>query len=230
MRTRIFSWLGREFIELSGEAPPRASVEEETTEIFRRFEGELRGLGLSLENTVRTRLWGRDKQARALGTAARSKVLGDKARASSSSFVSQSYFDSTARVGLDLLAMRPSRPDCERKPVEFEPPRNYLCYLGYDSVVFFSGYTSAAGSLEEQVAEVLKAVAGARAVSGGLTQDFTKTGRLSVFLQRNQKLDRLNDLLSNETWLDISNVEFGFVDGFAGDQCLIEIEATAMIP
>lgn len=230
MRIRIFSWLGREFIELSGEAPPRASVEEETTEIFRRFEGELGRLGLSLENTVRTRLWGRDKQARTLGSAARAKILGDKARASSSSYVSQSHFDSAARVGLDLLAMRPSRPNFERKPVDFEPPRNYLCYLRYDSVVFFSGYTSADGSLEEQVAGALKAVAGARAVSGGLTQDFTKTGRLSVFLERDQKLDRLNDLLSKETWLDISNVEFGFVDGFAGDRCLLEIEATAMIP
>ena len=38
MQKRIYSWLGREFIELSGEAQPATSVEEETDDLFRRFE------------------------------------------------------------------------------------------------------------------------------------------------------------------------------------------------
>ena len=74
MQKKIFSWLGGEFIELSGEAPPGTSVEEETVALFRSFELELKTHGLSLENTVRTRLWGRDKEARNLGTGARSKI------------------------------------------------------------------------------------------------------------------------------------------------------------
>ena len=75
MKKRIFSWLSREFVELSAEARPAALVEEETSSLFRSFEQELKTHGLSLENTVRTRLWGRDRDARNLGTAARSKIL-----------------------------------------------------------------------------------------------------------------------------------------------------------
>ena len=92
MQKKIFSWLGRELIELSGEARPAASVEEETISLFRSFEQELKTHGLSLENTVRTRLWGRDREARNLGTAARSKILTGSAKAASSSYVSTESF------------------------------------------------------------------------------------------------------------------------------------------
>src|SRR5215470_16684984 len=80
MQTRIHSWLGREFIELSGEAQAAASVEQETNNLFQRFEQELKGHGLSLQNTVRTRAWGKDREARTLATAARSKILTGDAK------------------------------------------------------------------------------------------------------------------------------------------------------
>jgi hypothetical protein len=80
VQKRIFSWQGREFIDLSSEARPAASVEEETSSLFRTFEQELKTHGLSLQNTVRTRLWGRDRDARNLATAARSKILTGSAK------------------------------------------------------------------------------------------------------------------------------------------------------
>ena len=64
MTKRIFSWLGREFVELSSEAGSGATATEEAREIFRRFDEELRAIGLSLDHTVRTRLWGRDRGSR----------------------------------------------------------------------------------------------------------------------------------------------------------------------
>ena len=228
METRIFSWLGREFVEISGEARAGASVEAATAELFQKFANALTPLGLSLDNTVRIRVFGRDRQARTDATAARSKILSGNRRAASSSFISQEWFDSNGAAGLELLAMRPLNSAATRKPADFEPARNYLCYLRYDSVVFYSGYTSAAETLEDQVSEILKAIAGARAISGALTQDFRRTGRLSVFLQRTQNLGVVKDLLAKETWVDMANVEFTFVDGFAGEKYLLEIEATAL--
>jgi hypothetical protein len=82
--------------------------------------------------------------------------------------------------------------------------------------------------LEDQVSEVLKAITGARAISGALTQDFRKTGRLSIFLHRSQKLSVAKDFLAKVNWIDLANVEFRLVDGFAGDKYLLEIEATAL--
>jgi hypothetical protein len=146
----------------------------------------------------------------------------------SSSFISPQWFDADATAGVELLAMKPLNSSAERHPVEFEPARNYLCYLRYDSVVFYSGYTSDADTLNDQVTEVLKTITGARAISGGLTQDFRKTGRLSVFLHRSQSLGIVKDFLAKETWIDLANVDYRLVDGFAGDKYLLEIEATAL--
>jgi hypothetical protein len=228
MKSRLFTWLGRDFIEIIGEGKAGVSPDVATQNLFVTFENELGSHGFSLENTARIRVWGRDKDARTLATAARSKILAGQRKAASSSFISQQWFDSDGIVGLELIAMKPMSSGAERRPVEFEPPRNYLCYLRYDSVVFYSGYTSTSDTLEDQVSEVLKAVGGARAVSGTLTQDFRKTGRLSVFLHRSQKLSAVKELLAKESWIDLANVEFRLVDGFAGDKYLLEIEATAL--
>jgi enamine deaminase RidA (YjgF/YER057c/UK114 family) len=226
VQKRIFSWLGREWIELSGEARPGTSIEEETTSLFRSFEQELKTHGLSLENTVRTRLWGKDREARNLGTAARSKILVDSTKASSSSYVSPHRFDSDANVALDLLAMKPSRAGSERRPVEFQPPRNYLCYLRYDSVVFLSGYTSDAKTLEEQLTKVINSVASGLIVAGTL---WDKLVRISLFLHRSQKLETLKELLERAPALPANcQAEFGFVDGYAGEKSLLEVEATAL--
>ena len=156
----------------------------------------------------------------------RSKILTDSAKAASSSYVSTNRFDSDARIALDLLATRPLRADAERRPVEFQPPRNYLCYLRHDSFVFLSGYTSAAETLEAQVSEIIKAVAGGLMVAGSI---WDKLVKVSPFLHRNQKLATLKELLGRGPALPANcQVEFGFVDGYAGDKSLIEIEATAL--
>jgi enamine deaminase RidA (YjgF/YER057c/UK114 family) len=224
---KIFSWLGGEFIELSGEASLGTSVEEETISLFRSFEQELKAHGLSLENTVRTRLWGRDRVARNLGTATRSKILTGSAKAASSSYVSMNRFDSDARVAVDLLATRPSRMSAERRPVEFQPPRNYLCYLRQDSFVFLSGYKSAAETFETQVSEIIKAVGGGLMVAGSM---WDKLVKVSLFLHRSQKLETLRELLGSGPVLPANcQIEFGFVDGYAGDKSLLEVEATALM-
>jgi enamine deaminase RidA (YjgF/YER057c/UK114 family) len=226
VQKRIFSWQGREFVDLSGEAKSAASVEAETDSLFQSFEQELKTHGLSLENTVRTRLWGRDREARNLGTAARSKILTGRTKASSSSYISPHRFDSDARVALDLLAMRASRADAERRPVEFEPQRNYLCYLRFDSFVFLSGYTSDAETLENQVPQVIKSVASGLTVAGTM---WDKLVKISLFLHRSQKLETLKGLLERGPALPANcQIEFSFVDGYAGDKSLLEVEATAL--
>jgi len=202
------------------------SIEEETVSLFRSFEQELKAHGLSLENTVRTRLWGRDREARNLGTAARSKILTGSAKAASSSYDSMNRFDSDARIALNLVAMKPSRADAERRPVEFQPPRNYLCYLRHDSFVFLSGYTSAAETLQDQVSEIIKAVAGGLMVAGSMWDELVK---VSLFLHRSQKLATLKELLARGPALPANcQIEFGFVDGYAGDKSLLEVEASAL--
>src|SRR6185503_20266450 len=132
MKTKLFTWLGREFVEIAGEGRSGAAPEAAVNELFQQFEAALKSHGLSLDNAARIRVWGRDKDARALATAARSKILTGNRRAASSSFISRQWFDSDANAGLELLSMRPFKPGAERRPVDFEAARDYLCYLRYD--------------------------------------------------------------------------------------------------
>jgi enamine deaminase RidA (YjgF/YER057c/UK114 family) len=226
MKTKLFSWLGREFVEIVGEGKAGAPPESAANELFQRFEAELKSHGLSLDNTARIRVWGRDRDARTLATAARSKILTGNRKAASSSFISREWFDSDATAGLELLAMRPLDSGAERRPVDFEPARNYLCYLRYDSVLFYSGFTSDSPTLEEQVPDVLRTLANAFAVSGA---NWSQVVKLSILLDRTQKLEVLRNLLTQGSKVNVPEVEISFVDGFAGEKYLLEIEATALI-
>ena len=122
MRKKIFTWLGKEFVELSSETKPAATATIEAQELFQQFDQELKSHGLSLDNTVRSRLWGRDRQSRDLGSDARVKLLSGKARSASSSYIAPGHFDSAAKVAIDLQAMRPNGPNLAKRIVEYDPP------------------------------------------------------------------------------------------------------------
>ena len=122
--------------------------------------------------------------------------------------------------------MRPLTSSPQRHPVDFEPPRNYLCYLEYDSVLFFSGFTAEAVTLEQQVRDVLTTLDGAFAKA---RTDWSKVMKLSLLLQRGSNVDRVRQVLTQANRLTVPEIEFTFVDGFAGEKYLLEIEATATV-
>ena len=121
--------------------------------ILDRIERVSAGLGFSLDDTVRTRLWARDRESRNLGSQARSRRMSGKARSASSSYIAAAHLDSGASVALDFLAMR---SDGEKKLVEYDPPIVPLRYLDLEGRVFLSGVTSTTGDLAQQVSEILR--------------------------------------------------------------------------
>ncbi len=224
MEKRIFKWLGHEFFQFSGEARQGAAAGAATEELLRRFEEELKPHALSLDHAVRVRVWGRDRDARTLATAARSKIFAGGRRAASSSFISRQWFDSEGSAGLELLAMRPLDASARGRPVDFAPPRNYLYYLDFDGVIFFSGFTSEAATLEQQVADVLATYD--QAIAHAKT-DWNNVKKLSVLLQRDYDVAVVRGALAQANSGHVPEIEFSFVDGFAGEKYLLEIEATA---
>ena len=226
MRKRLFSWLGKEFVELTGEAESAASATEEAQALFQRFDHELRGHGLSLDNTVRTRLWGKDRESRDLGSTERVKILSGKARSASSSFISPTHFDSGARVAIDLWAMRPSRPDLQKVLKEYDPPITPLRYLIYDSVVVLSGVTAVLPTLEEQMADILPRIEGSLKNAGS---SWKQAVRISFLLHRSQNFRTLDTIFKKHVNASIPQTEYFHVDGYSSAGKLIEIEVTATI-
>ncbi len=226
MRKKIFLRHEREFIALSGEGQPGKKVGEETQDLFRRADKELKELSLSLENTVRIRIWGKDGEARNQATAERSRILTERTKASSSSYICPGYFDSSANVALNLIAMRPATPNLDRRPVDFDPPRNYLRYLIYDSFLFLSGFTSAGSNLDNQLVQILSEIEVSLA-DGGASWDNVIAA--SFYLHRSQKVKLLKDLLEKERKAGLAQMELCFVDGFASEERLLEVEVTAKI-
>lgn len=225
MTKKIFSWLGKEFVELSSEAKSSATATEQVREIFLRFDQELRAMGLSLDNTVRSRLWGRDKESRNLGSEERTRALSGKARSASSSYIAPVHFDSNALVALDLLAMRPSRAGGEKTLKEYDPPIVPLRYLIYDSVVFLSGVTAVLPTLDNQLADILPRISGSLADAG---TSWERVVKVSFYLHRSQRPETLKALFQKTVKAEIPQMDYSFVDGYSAEGKLIEIETTAI--
>jgi len=226
MHKRIFSWLGKEFVELSGEAKTASTATEEAHELFQRFDHELQTHGLSLDHTVRSRLWGRDRESRDQGSNERVKILSGKARSASSSYIAPVHFDSNAKVAIDLLAMRPSRSESQKFLKEYDPPIVPLRYLTYDSVVVLSGVTAVLATLDEQLDNILPRIEDSLKNSGS---SWDRVAKVSFFLHRSQKLETLKELFGSRVPAKIPAMEYSFVDGYSSAGKLCEIEVTATL-
>lgn len=225
MRKIIFEWFGKEFVELSAEGKAGLPASAETQEILQRFDLELRQMGLSLEYTVRTRLWAKDRESRNLGSDERVKILSGKARSVSSSYIAPIHFESEAHVALDLLAMRPSRPELQKRLKEYDPPIIPLRYLVFDRIVFLSGVTSTLPALTDQVPDILSRISGSLTDAGSSWQ---KAVQVSFFLHRSEKLEVLKESFQKVVKTQILQTEYAYVDGYSAAGKLLEIEVTAL--
>jgi enamine deaminase RidA (YjgF/YER057c/UK114 family) len=224
MRKRLFTWLGKEFIELSGEARSAATASQEAQELFRRFDHELAIHGLSLGNTVRSRLWARDHESRDRGSNERVKILSGPARSASSSYISPTHFDSSAKVAVDLLAMRPARSQSEKRVVEYDPPIVPIRFLVYESVIALSGVTAVLPSLDEQLDDIVPRITGSLKDAGS---SWERVERVSFYLHRSETVEHLTDLFRRRVNAAIPQIDYSFVDGYSSAGKLCEIEVTA---
>ena len=224
MRVTMFPWLGREFVSLSCEGVAQGTVIGETQAMYHRLDVELRGLGLSLDNTVRTRLWAKDRESRDLGGGERVKILSGNARSASSSYIAPDFFTSDARVATDLIALKPRRQEAAKTLKEYDPPLIPLRYLIYDSLVILSGVTAVLPSLSDQMADILPRIEGSLTDAGS---SWDKAVKVSFFLHRSEKLETLKGLFESTVKAEIPQVEYAFVDGYSTPGKLIEIEVTA---
>jgi len=80
MRKRLFNWQGQRFVHLWLEAEPGGSAEQQSLRLFERAGAELKPHGLALDrNIVRSRVYGRTREARDVISAVRGKSFSGTA-------------------------------------------------------------------------------------------------------------------------------------------------------
>src|SRR5205823_12477394 len=121
MRLTVFSWLDNEFIRLYAEGQPGLAVPEATRAVLGRIGAQLAAYGLALDDTMRTRLFARDRAGRDAGSAARREVMSNKARSASSGLVAPAVINSDAAVALELVLLRSRQPGAEKLLREYDP-------------------------------------------------------------------------------------------------------------
>ena len=120
MRKRIYNWQGQRFGYIWLEGEPGQSLEKQSQGLFDRAGPELASLGLALDkNVVRTRVYGRTRDARNIVGAARTRAFSGQARAATSSFISPDHLDWYSDVALELWAM--AAPFLKRRQQVLKP-------------------------------------------------------------------------------------------------------------
>jgi len=224
MRTTVFRSNGHEFVSLTGEAPAANTAGEEMTALVAQMEASLKEQGLSLADTMRTRLWARDRASRDEASKVRRQTFDGPLRSVSSSFIMSDIFASEARVAMDLLAMHPAHPGTPKQLREYVPPIVPLRYLTLDDVVFLSGVTAVLPTLEDQVFDITRRIGESLADAG---TGWGKLMMMSCYLHRSQTVEGLSALLRKTVPSEPSFVEIGFADGYSEEGKLVEIETTA---
>lgn len=224
VQKKILQWLCREFVLISCEGRRAENAADEMEGVFGHLTAELQEEGLTLDHTIRTRLWAADRRSRDLGSEVRAKYNVGQRRAATSSYIMPSHFASDARVGLDLIALRPSGKNIEKIIIESEPPRKPINYLVVDSLVVLAGKTVVLPTLKDQLNEILPRIKGILTEAGS---NWKEVVQVSCYLHRSQKIAALKREFSKWVKVPLPRIEIAFVEGYSAEGKLIEIEVTA---
>jgi enamine deaminase RidA (YjgF/YER057c/UK114 family) len=226
MRTTIFDRAGRRFVSLSDEGWDGTTAAEQTERIFLRMEKELKGMGLSLDDSVRTRLWARDRESRAEASTQRVKMLSGMRRCASSSYISPTHLASNALTAVDHLVLLREPSDQKKVLREYSPPIVPLRYNISGGLVFLSGVTSEVGTLEEQIAKITDSISSSLTDAGSA---WNKVVTASFFLHRSKRVEDLERAFTRLVSVKLPDMQFGFADGYSTEGKLLEVEVTAAL-
>ena len=225
MRQKTINFAGQRFVYLGLEAEGGGTLERQSQALFEQAAAALASQGLALDrHVVRSRVFGRTREARDVVSGVRGKVFEGEARAATSSYISPAYFSSTADVGVDLFAMAAPAAG-SRQVSEHTPVQPFIRHLTWGPMVFLAGMTcETLPTLREQYTDVLTRAAALLAETGC---DWKSVVHVAFFLHRSEDPKALLDGVAATGTVPLANCEVEQVDGYSRPGKLIEIEITA---
>jgi enamine deaminase RidA (YjgF/YER057c/UK114 family) len=224
MHESVLEWLGQEFVVLSAEAPAGEDAAKGTRTLFAAFHGVLSRHGLELENSVRSRLYGRDRATRDAGSNVRMEILSGPARCATSSYIAPGRLNPGVDVAMDLIALRPS--DGVRKSIrENDPPRTPCRYITCGPLMILSGQTCTDPTLEAQVVgDILPRIGGYLREAGS---DWERVAEANCFLHDSESAVDMRALYLKVAPCLPPLFACHRVSGYSAPGKLVEVEITA---
>jgi hypothetical protein len=189
--------------------------------LFDLAQAALHARGLTLADTVRSRLHAASREGRNAASPIRFTRLGGRARCATSSYIDRRRFPAGTGLAIELLAMTGA---AELKIVdEYEPPQAPCRFVAVDGHVFFSGLTSREATADVQLAEIGRRLQENRHQAAARLGAVTSPGGASCHVDRSVARD-LRPELGRIVGLPAAHIRIREVDGFSLPGKLLELE------
>lgn len=231
MRIETNCWLGRKFLSISGEGPAMADPEAEADGLFGRFKDVLAAHGLGLENTIRSRIWAADGDARTACSKARTRTLAGPARSATSSYIAPDHLGAGARVAMDLIALHPTPgedPGETKIITEQDPPQGVIRWLTVGRLLVLAGMScNQGGPFEDQARDILGRIT---ACLGDAGCGWSDVRELTLVHENAIPHDQIFAALARETDAKPERITLLPAEGYSRPGKLLEIETMAILP
>jgi len=181
---------------------------------------------LTLDHTVRSRMWVKDMETWTAGVHERAlRILKGPARSVSSSHIWPERLSGKARISVDMMAMFPPKDGSQKVFQEYEPQTIVLRRMNWSNLLFLSGVTDMTHTtFDEQFPVIIKRLTDTLANGGG---SWDKVQRASFFLHHEESLEHLRSSFSEAVSARIPSMDYTFVGTRQGKR--LEIELTARL-
>jgi len=224
MQKRFFYLNGHPYVFLSTTGHGAQGATEEAALAFDRLNQELRKLGGSIEDVVRTTVFTRNQECRPAISEVRRKTFSQTARPASSSIIVHDFSPKDTLIEIDATAFLSRGGKYRKKGYEFDPPRAYIKAVELEDVLFVSGQTERGEDIEVQTTACCNRISETLAELGFSWGNLLL---LSCYVKKVEWFDLVYQTIHKRIGNKPVPVDLVLGDEYAQPGVLIEIEATA---
>lgn len=193
---------------------------------FDALDDALGNLGMDPADAVRSRLTAATRPGRDAGSLVRLRRQALPFRTVTSSYIDRSRFAGSDGAIVETLALDGARVDKLAREHAPSPPPWRVVATG--DLVFFSGITSFARALDDQLVEMASLIDRAMRLADALTGRTARSVAAATYVQRDLEADAVADL-GARLGLDGVPLRVARCDGFSFPSKLVEVEIDAVL-
>ncbi len=224
MQKRFFYLNGHPYVFLSTTGHGAKGATEEADLAFDRLNQELRKLGGSIEDVVRTTVFTRNQECRPAISEVRRKSFAQTTRPASSSIIVHDFSPRDTLIEIDATAFLSKGEKYRKQGYEFDPPRAYIKAVELEDILFISGQTGRGENIEVQTTACCSRISETLAELGFSWGNLLL---ISCYVKKVEWFDRVYRMIRKKIGNKPVPVDLVLGDEYAQPEVLIEIEATA---